>query len=118
MAFDGGRALLVGDYVTPSSGEHAGQLGPWAGLVESIGIEPTSTFMKVVFVAWGMATLTVAAFFAAGRAWAWKALLAVSVASLWYLFVGTLVNLAQIALLLLPRTRAAFQPPSGDNIQK
>jgi hypothetical protein len=29
MAYDGGRALLVGDYVTPSTGEYAGQLGPW-----------------------------------------------------------------------------------------
>jgi hypothetical protein len=28
MTFDGARALIVGDYVTPSSGEYAGQLGP------------------------------------------------------------------------------------------
>jgi hypothetical protein len=29
-AFDGGRALVVGDYVTPHSGDLAGQLGQWA----------------------------------------------------------------------------------------
>ncbi|MGH9904860.1 MAG: hypothetical protein ACRD8U_04645 [Pyrinomonadaceae bacterium] len=30
MTFDGARALIVGDYVTATSGEYAGQLGPWA----------------------------------------------------------------------------------------
>ena len=28
MVFDGTRALVVGDYVTPSSEEHAGEPGP------------------------------------------------------------------------------------------
>jgi hypothetical protein len=28
MAFDGGRALMLGDYVTPRTGQFAGQLGP------------------------------------------------------------------------------------------
>jgi hypothetical protein len=35
MTFDGARAFFVGDYVTPSSGEYAGQLGPWADVVSS-----------------------------------------------------------------------------------
>jgi hypothetical protein len=26
------HALFTGDYVTPSTGEYAGKLGPWAGL--------------------------------------------------------------------------------------
>lgn len=38
MAFDGGRALVVGDYVTPRSGQYAGQLGPWAKVVSTVGI--------------------------------------------------------------------------------
>jgi hypothetical protein len=43
MVFDGARALVVGDYVTPSSGEYAGKLGPWAGLASALGVEPRST---------------------------------------------------------------------------
>jgi len=46
MAFDGTRALIVGDYIRPQTGEYAGQLGPWAKLVRKIGIAPESTFMK------------------------------------------------------------------------
>lgn len=29
MVFDGSRALVVGDYITPRSGRTLGQLGPW-----------------------------------------------------------------------------------------
>ncbi len=29
MLVDGTRALIVGDYITPSTGEYAGQLEPW-----------------------------------------------------------------------------------------
>ena len=30
LAFDGGHALVTGDYVTPNEGPYAGQLGPWS----------------------------------------------------------------------------------------
>ena len=33
-------ALIAGDYVTPSKGQYAGQLGPWARLVSAVGLEP------------------------------------------------------------------------------
>ena len=49
MTFDGARALIVGDYLRPASGEYAGQLGPWSKLVSMIGIDPESTLMKSVF---------------------------------------------------------------------
>ena len=39
FAFDGGHALVTGDYVTPSSGQYADQLGPWSKLVAGLGIE-------------------------------------------------------------------------------
>ena len=57
MAFDGIRALVVGDYVTPRSGSYAGQLGPWARLVSAVGIGPRSTLMKAVFAVYGLAWL-------------------------------------------------------------
>jgi len=54
MLLDGVRALVVGAYITPSAGEHAGELGPWARLVALVGIEPESTGMKLVFVGLGV----------------------------------------------------------------
>lgn len=105
FAFDGARALLVGDYVTPGSGPYAGQLGPWAGLVQAVGIEPRSTLMKLVFLGYGVAWLAVIGAFVARRAWAWKAMLIAAIGSLWYLPFGTLLGLVQIALLLTPTVR-------------
>ena len=105
LAFDGGRALIVGDYVTPRSGPHAGQLGPWSKLVAAVGIEPRSTLMKVVHVALGVAWLVVACGFAVGQPWGARAMMACAFLGLWYLPVGTVLSVAQIVLLLVSRTR-------------
>lgn len=107
MAFDGGRALIVGDYVTPSRGEYAGQLGPWSRLVSGVGIEPRGTPMKVIFLTYGLVWLLVGAAFMLGTSWAWWAMFALAIGALWYLPFGTLLSLIQIALLLVLRTRAA-----------
>jgi hypothetical protein len=82
MLFDGTRALILGDYVTPKSGEYAGQLGPWSNLVKAIGIEPRSTLMKLIFVGYGSIALTVAVCFAFGPSWARTALLIVCILGL------------------------------------
>src|SRR5688572_19467825 len=105
MTFDGIRALASGDYVTPSTGEYAGQLGLWSKLVQSLGIAPRSTLMKSVFVVYGVATLLTAACFALGLPWAWWGLCATAVLGLWYLPVGTFTNLVMLALLLLSPLR-------------
>jgi hypothetical protein len=76
LAFDGGRALVVGDYVTRQSAP--GQLGPWSKVVSAVGIEPRSTLMKTIHLALG----------------------------LWYLPLGTILSLIQIVLLLLPVLRS------------
>lgn len=102
MVFDGGRALLVGDYVTPKTGEYAGQLGPWSKLVESVGIEPRSTLMKSVFVGYGLVMLVIAVSFAMRVPGAWWALLAGAVLGLWYLPFGTAANIIVLVLLLFP----------------
>ena len=96
MAFDGTRALIVGDYVTVD-----GELGPWTALVEAVRIEPRSTFMKSVFAVYGVAWLVVAAFFARGARWARRGMLLAAAGSLWYLVVGTASSALQIALLLV-----------------
>lgn len=53
MTYDGSRALIVGDYVRPTSGEYTGQLGPWAEIVAQTGIDPEGNFMKSLFLIWG-----------------------------------------------------------------
>ena len=105
LAFDGSRAFILGDYMTPASGEYAGQLGPWADLVSSIGIEPRSTLMKSIHIGLGLAWLFTCAAFARRLPWAWRGMLICAIASLWYLTIGTLLSAIQIVLLLLPPLR-------------
>src|SRR6185503_11711843 len=109
MVFDGTRALVVGDYVTPQTGEYAGQLGPWSNLVRVVGIEPRSTSMKLIFVTQGLVTLTFVVGHLLNKAWAWTGLLVALLLGLWYLPIGTLVNLLALILLLL--TRRKTMPP-------
>ena len=104
MTFDGLRALLVGDYLTPTSGPYAGQLGPWSDVVSAVGIAPRSSPMKVLFVLFGVAWLWAIAGFLRRRPWSTRALAIVAVATLWYLPVGTLMStLVLIGLALLRR---------------
>lgn len=103
MAFDGTRALTVGDYIRPETGEYAGQLGPWSSIVEFAGINPESTVMKALFVIWGAVGLFITLCFALNKKWAWTALLLLSISTLWYLIPGTALSLFQITLLLAIR---------------
>lgn len=105
MIFDGGRALVLGDYVTATSGPYAQQLGPWAGIVSAMGIDPRSTAMKLGFVCFGVAWLACAVAFALRNSWAWTAMLVAAAASLWYAPVGTVLSALQIVLLLSPSVR-------------
>lgn len=101
MLFDGTRALIVGDYVTPRSGEYGGQLGPWSNLVKAVGIEPRSTLMKLIFVGYGLAALTTIVCFALSLAWARTALIMVCILGLWFLPIGTITNLIALVLLFI-----------------
>ena len=107
MAFDGSRALIVGDYVTPKSGQYAGQLGPWAQVVEAVGIPPRSTAMKLIFVVYGLAAIIVGVGFAMELPWAWWGLVITAVFGSWYLPIGTIINVIALILLLLPSLRPA-----------
>ncbi len=106
FAFEGARALVVGDYITPKSGQHAGQLGPWSKVVSAVGIEPRSTLMKSIFVAYGILWLAAIVCFILKLHWAWWAMLIAAGGSLWYLPFGTLLGIVQIILLVLPPLRA------------
>lgn len=111
MVFDGFHAFLTGDFVTPDSGEYAGQLGPWAALVEGVGLDPRGVFMKSVFVALGASWLAAAGLYTARIDWAWIAVASVAVGTLWYLVVGTGVS-AVVLSLVLTRRFLWSRPPS------
>lgn len=101
LTFDGTRAFVVGDYVTPRTGDHAGQLGPWAKLVLAAGLDPRSSTVKGVHVGLGMLWLAAVACFAfrwPGSQWL---VAGCAVASLWYVPVGTLIAIAEFVLLWL-----------------
>lgn len=101
MLFDGSRALITGDYITPKSGEDAGQSGPWSNLVKAVGIEPRSTLMKLIFVGYGLTAFLVLACFVFGLAWARTAMIVVCFLGLWFLPIGTITNLISLILLLI-----------------
>lgn len=100
FVFDGLHAFNTGDYVTPSEGPYAGQLGPWSKLVEAVGLEPRSDLVKGVHVGLGVATLAVIALFVLSRFRARRGVLLCAVLSLWYLPFGALLGILQILFLL------------------
>ena len=107
MAFDGGRALVVGDYVTPKRGPLAGTLGPWSKAVSAVGIAPRSALMKWIFVVYGLAYLVCTGALVLGESQAWWGILVMAVLGLWYVPFGTLINLVIIVLLSLPSLRVS-----------
>ena len=107
LIFDGMRAFITGDYVTPKSGEYAGQLGPWAKLVKAVGLDPRSTVIKGTHLTLGALWLAASACLAARLSWAWSLMVACSLATLWYMPIGTLIAVIELALLYLPALRSA-----------
>jgi hypothetical protein len=109
LAFDGAHALISGDYVTPKSGPHAGQLGPWSKLLAAVGLDPRSFLVKCLHLVIGVAWVGATVCFALRVRGAWYGMLICAIAGLWYLPFGTLISLAVIGLLFLPavRTRSA-----------
>lgn len=103
MLFDGIRALFFGDYLTPSTGEYVGQLGPWASVVSWVGIEPRSVFMKLAFVTYGISTIVMGILFVMKIRWARMGMLTMALLGLWYLPIGTLINFMVIFLLATKR---------------
>ena len=107
MTFDGARALVIGDYVTPADGPYAGALGPWAGVVQAVGIAPRATGMKAAFVVLGLAWLAAAFAHLRGGRHARPALTALAAGTLWYLPAGTVLALLVLAGLWTSRPNAA-----------
>lgn len=107
MAFDGGRALITGDYIRPADGDYAGQLGPWTKIVTAIGIDPMSTLMKSIFLIIGIYGIVATLCFAFNAQYGWKLLLVFSILSIWNLMFGTISSALVIILLLIWRWKFA-----------
>ena len=101
MAFDGCKALIQGDYIRPSEGEYAGQLGPWTKIVTPLGIDPMSTLMKSIFLVLGIYGLVAVAYFGFNRPGGWKMLLVFCILTLWNLMLGTMSSVVVIILLMV-----------------
>lgn len=109
MVATGSRALLLGDYFNFRKGPGATEPAVWERVVASVGVDPDSLLMKLIFLVYGCALLVITYQFARGRPWGRAALLAAVVGSLWYLGPGTPLTLAQILLLiLLPSRRGSI----------
>lgn len=105
LAFDGTRALTVGDYITPSSGPRAGQLGPWSRVVSALGWEPRSTLIKSVHVSLGLLWLVGMIVFLIRPEVGWWVLFGCGIGTLWYLPLGTALSIVVLVLLLTPQLR-------------
>jgi hypothetical protein len=90
MIFDGSHRLLTGSYF-------GGRVGPWADLLAVFGISPGSA--APVFILLGAAWLMGGLSLLLGLRWARLGLILVSLLSLAYLIIGTL--LSAVALVLL-----------------
>jgi len=99
MLLDGLRAFIRGDYLTPKSGAYAGQLGPWAALLQRMGIAPRSALVKGLHLAVGAAWLVSAAGLWLDATWWRTGMAGAALVSLWYLPFGTLGALIVWALL-------------------
>src|SRR2546423_13780493 len=97
MLFDGGRRLLVGDYIRIN-----GQLGPWRHLFYAISVNPMARGVAAVFVVYGLIRLLATIGLLAGASWGWLAMLVSSFMILWYLPIGTVTAILTIIILLLP----------------
>lgn len=105
MFADGLRALVLEDYVTPASGAHAGELGPWADVLRAARLEPRSTAIKTIFVLYGISSFIAVTGFATDQTWGRNFLIVMAVLGLWYLPIGTGTNMIALILLFLFRRR-------------
>lgn len=98
LLYDGLHQRLWGDYT-----RFNGQLGPWADLLQSAGLDPQR--FALIFVALGSGLLGASFGVVLRRPWGYYSALALSAVALLYLGLGTPIGLACLLLLLLPASR-------------
>ncbi len=105
FVIDGAAAFITGNYITPKSGEYAGQLGTWSKVVSATGIAPRSGLMRTIFLLYGIFWIAIIVSYLFRLPWAPAAMLIAAIGSLWYLPFGTLLGLIQIVLLIVYRIK-------------
>ncbi len=98
LLLDGFRAVLVGDYTTVTVSGRPGQLGPWAGLLESLGVDPRSTAVKLLHLVLGIGWLAAAGLLIARHPAGPTRARWLAVLSLWYLPFGTIIGVMVLLL--------------------
>jgi len=92
MLFDGAFVMLNGKYFGPA------KPGPWSALFEKLGVDVFK--LGPLFMAWGLAWLTLAFLMGQKHKIAKTLGLGIAVLTLWYLPVGTLISVVVIISLL------------------
>lgn len=92
MLIDGVYVLINGKYIGPE------KPGPWASLLSLTGVDVFK--LGPLFVVFGIAWLVFAGGFIAETDWARTLGIILSIATLWYLPVGTLIAIIVLGALL------------------
>lgn len=104
MLFDGIHKLLTHRYF-------GNQLGPWAGLVSAVGIDPES--LAPIFVLLGCLWLSAPIAVLLRVRWSRPLLTVVALVSLAYLPFGTILSVLVLALLFSAGQHQRVNPQSG-----
>jgi hypothetical protein len=100
MLLDGIYVMLNGKYIGPD------KPGPWANLFYKLNVNVFK--LGPLFVTYGLVWLIFLYGVITSQAWAYKLGLIISLLTLWYLPVGTLLSLIVLAVLLLARQKAGL----------
>jgi len=100
LAFDGARKLVTGYY----TGEQMIGLGPWATIVSAIGVRPADMalpflFLGIIWIVNGIIVLL-------GSSTRYERAIAISIVTLFYAILGTIVGIITITLSLRERRLA------------
>ena len=100
MLLDGIVVMLKGKYIGPE------KPGPWANLFYKLNINVFK--LGPLFAAYGLVWLVFLYGVLTAQAWAYKLGLVISILTLWYLPVGTLLSLIVLVILLLARQKTGL----------
>ncbi len=97
MILDGIHVLLNGKFFGPE------EPGPWTKIFSKFGLNPFS--LGVPFVLFGLAWLVGLTGLLLSAQWGWYVTVAIAVATLWYVPVGTAISIVVLVLVLIFRDR-------------
>ena len=97
MLVDGIYVMIHGKYIGPE------KPGPWANLFERMQVDVFK--LGPLFIFYGLIWLILAYGFLTSQTWAYWLGLIVSVCTLWYLSIGTIISVIVLVLLLVFRSK-------------